>query len=160
MVRLSVSSNEKARQRSPFLNPEYAGFHREACEQLSPAGVARVYMLYFRGEPAAFLYGFVYHKKFYAFQTGYDAIAGAFSPGDVVFQMACEHLIGERMEEFDYLRGGEEYKSRFGDLQRCTETTLLFRRADHRYVGQWIRSNLAGPARHRVKQWLAGSRAP
>ena len=60
--------------------------------------------------------------------------------------MVCEQLIAQGTEEFDYLRGEEEYKSQFGDLRRCTETVLLFRHANHRYAGQWIRSNLVAPA--------------
>jgi CelD/BcsL family acetyltransferase involved in cellulose biosynthesis len=152
MVRLSVSSKGIA---SPFLNPEYLSFHREACEHLSRDSLARVYMLHFRDEPAAFLYGFTYDNKFYAFQTGYDSGLDAFSPGDIIFQMAYEHLIGEQVEEFDYLRGGEEYKNQFGDMRRRTETTLIFRYTGLGYGSQWIRSNVVAPARHRVKQWLA-----
>ena len=142
IVRLSASSKGKAGQRSPFLNPRYLGFHREVCEQLSRVDIARVYVLHFRGRPAAFIYGFTCHQKFSFFQTGYDADASAYSPGNVVFQMVCEQLIAQGTEEFDYLRGEEEYKSQFGDLRRCTETVLLFRHANHRYAGQWIRSNL------------------
>ncbi len=154
IVRLSASSKGKAGQRSPFLNPRYLGFHREVCEQLSRVDIARVYVLHFRGRPAAFIYGFTCHQKFSFFQTGYDADASAYSPGDVVFQMVCEQLIAQGTEEFDYLRGEEEYKSQFGDLRRCTETVLLFRHANHRYAGQWIRSNLVAPARREVKRWL------
>ncbi len=112
-------------------------------------------MLRFRGAAAAFLYGFTYHKKFYAFQTGYDSGLNAYSPGDIVFQMAYEHLMAEQIEEFDYLRGGEEYKNQFGDLRRRTETTLVFHSIGLRYGSEWLRSNVVAPARHRVKQWLA-----
>ena len=37
LVRLSASSKGEA---SPFLRPQYLGFHREACEQLSRVGIA------------------------------------------------------------------------------------------------------------------------
>jgi len=152
--RLSASSKKEVGLVSPFLNPDYAGFHREVCERLSINALARVYMLSFRDKPAAFLYGFSYHNKFYAFQTGYDSDMDAYSPGDTVFQMVYEHLIGEGLTEFDYLRGGEEYKNQFGDLQRCTETSLVYRCAGHVYAAQWIRLNVIAPVRRQVKQRL------
>ncbi len=151
MVRLSVSSKGNS---SPFLKPEYSGFHREACEQLSENSLVRLYVLHFRGAPAAFLYGLTYQNKFYAFQTGYDGSTDAYSPGNIVFQMVYEHLIAEQMEEFDYLRGGEEYKNQFGDLRRNTETTLIFRGFGVAYAAQWIRSNIISPVRHRARHWL------
>jgi CelD/BcsL family acetyltransferase involved in cellulose biosynthesis len=154
MVRLSVSSKERTGKISPFMNPEYAGFHREACDQIARDSLARVYILQFRGAPAAFLYGFAYRGKYYAFQMGYDGDMEAYSPGDIVLQMVYEHLIGERMNEFDYLRGNEAFKSQFGDMRRCTTTTMIFRRRNVGYVAQWIRANIVGPARRRAKQWL------
>ena len=76
----------------------------------------RVYLLLFRGAPVAFLYRFASQSKFYAFQTGYDSNMEAYSPGDIVFQMVYEHLVGEQMKELTYLRGGESYKDQFGDM--------------------------------------------
>ncbi len=154
MKRLSISSKERAGQVSPFLNLEYAGFHRDACRALGRASLSRVYMLLLRGSPAAFLYGFLYQGKFYAFQTGYDCDLEAYSPGDILFQMVYEHLIGEKAEEFDYLRGGEAYKRQFADLERRTETTLVFRRRGIGYVTDTFALQCIKKVRSAIKNYL------
>jgi CelD/BcsL family acetyltransferase involved in cellulose biosynthesis len=151
MVDLSCSSRRRAGESSPFLSESYARFHREVMARLGGNATARVYLMNFCAKPAAFLYGFVYHDKFYAFQTGFDNQAERYSPGDVIYQMVFQHLIRGGVREFDYLRGSEAYKSFFASGERRTVTTHVFRRKGALYSAHWLYRRVVHPAGRRVK---------
>ena len=89
--------------------------------------------------PVAFLYGFTYQSKFYAFQTGYDSNMEAYSPGDIVFQMVYEHLVGEQMKESTICGVANPTKTSLGTCRRQTTSTLIFRCAGVAYLTQWLR---------------------
>lgn len=121
-------------------------------------GIAKIYILSFHGSPVGFLYGFLCHDKYYAFQTGFDSAFQRYSPGDVLYQMVFQHLISQGAIEFDYLRGEESYKKFFANAERRTETTFVYRRRGILYLNGWLQSRVMRRLRHWVKRkaWFMG----
>jgi CelD/BcsL family acetyltransferase involved in cellulose biosynthesis len=154
MVKLSVSSRTRLGQFSPFINECYSGFHQETIDRFCHSAIIRIYLLKFHDHPVAFMYGFLYQCKYYAFQTGFNNSEVKYSPGDALLQMVLEHLISQHIREFDYLRGEESYKSKFGNKCRLTKSTWIYRRKGVHYHDRWLRLNIIKPLRRQAKQLL------
>lgn len=93
-------------------------FHRELSQIALERGWLRLYVLRLNGKPAAALYGFLYHRTFYFYQSGFDAAYDKYSVGLVTMGLAIQRAIEEGAEEFDLLHGNEEYKSHWSDRSR------------------------------------------
>ncbi len=100
--------------KAEFLRPAMRE-HMRAVIQLAFAG--RYLWLAFltvNGEPAAAALNFDYRNKIWGYNTGVSREHMQLSPGWVLLaheiQWACEHGRGE----FDFMRGDEDYKYRFG----------------------------------------------
>jgi CelD/BcsL family acetyltransferase involved in cellulose biosynthesis len=86
-------------------------FHREFSQIALERGWLRLYVLRLDGKPAASLYGFLYRRKFYFYQSGLDAAYDKYSAGLVTMGLAIKSAIEEGAEEYDLLHGNEAYKS-------------------------------------------------
>jgi CelD/BcsL family acetyltransferase involved in cellulose biosynthesis len=94
------------------------GFHRELSQIALDRGWLRMYVLRLNGKPAAGLYGFLYHRTFYFYQSGFDAAYDKYSVGLVTMGLAIKRAIEEGAEEFDLLHGDEDYKSHWSNGSR------------------------------------------
>jgi CelD/BcsL family acetyltransferase involved in cellulose biosynthesis len=90
-------------------------FHRELSQIALTRGWLRLYVLRLDGKPAAGLYGFLYHRTFYFYQSGFDAAYDKYSVGLVTMGLAIQRAIEEGAEEFDLLHGDEPYKSHWSN---------------------------------------------
>lgn len=96
---------------SNALNTEQLkNFHRELLYGLWQSRQIRLYVLMLDSRPAAAIYGFVYNKCFYFYQSGFDDVYARFSVGLVALGLAIEKAIDEGATHFDMLRGDESYK--------------------------------------------------
>ena len=86
----------------------------------------KLYFLNYENEPIASLYGFKYDDKLYYYQSGFDSNWERFSLGTVLFGYAIKDSINEGLKEFHFLRGEEQYKSRWTKDYRETENVLIF----------------------------------
>jgi CelD/BcsL family acetyltransferase involved in cellulose biosynthesis len=93
-------------------------FQREAVPGLMQAGLLRLYLLCFGGEPAAAYYGFVHRHRAYAYLTGFSPDFPFESPGTVILAHAIEQAFQEGVREIDFLRGAETYKYAWGAIDR------------------------------------------
>lgn len=85
--------------------------HADGTLQLLFAGVD--------GRAAAALFNFHYRDRIWVYNSGLDPSAfAALSPGVVLTATAIEQAIELGASEFDFLRGDEEYKYRFGAVDR------------------------------------------
>jgi CelD/BcsL family acetyltransferase involved in cellulose biosynthesis len=107
-------------------------FHREAARGLLRAGALRLYGLRIGDRAAAALYGVHAHGRAYYYIGGFDPALGLLSPGTLVVGHAIEEAVREGCREFDFLRGGEEYKYRWGAEDRPTRRRCLRPRAGGR----------------------------
>jgi CelD/BcsL family acetyltransferase involved in cellulose biosynthesis len=95
-------------------NKKRKEFHKEISNDLLEKNILRLYTLSLDGEIVGVLYGFLYSKKFYYYLSGFDPKFYKYSIGTVLTSYAIEKSIEEKAEIFDFLRGDEEYKYRFG----------------------------------------------
>lgn len=89
-------------------------FHRSAAKELFKEGKLRLYRLRLNNQIKAVLYGFSFHNKFYFYLSGFHPELSLFSPGSLLIAFAIQHAIEEGLKEFDFLRGDELYKYRWG----------------------------------------------
>lgn len=89
-------------------------FHREASSALLDRGMLRLMVLRLKEKIIAGLYCFAAKGRLYCYLSGFDPDAARFSPGRHILWFAIENAIGERIREFDFLRGEEEYKLIWG----------------------------------------------
>jgi CelD/BcsL family acetyltransferase involved in cellulose biosynthesis len=94
-----------------FHTPDLVEFHREFSRIALEHGWLRLYILRLNGKPAASLYGFLYGRTFYFYQSGFDPSYAKYSVGLVTMGLAIENAISEGAEEYDLLHGNEDYKS-------------------------------------------------
>lgn len=97
---------------------ELVGFHEELTGLALARGWLRLFVLTLNNEKAAALYGFMYGKKFYFYQSGFDPRYSPYSVGLVTMGMTIEAAIEDGAEEFDLLHGDEKYKSLWAKKQR------------------------------------------
>jgi CelD/BcsL family acetyltransferase involved in cellulose biosynthesis len=57
------------------------------------------------------LYGFLYRRTFYFYQSGFEATYDKHSVGLLTMGLAIQSAIEEGAEEYDLLHGSEAYKS-------------------------------------------------
>ncbi|HWT67439.1 MAG TPA: GNAT family N-acetyltransferase [Terracidiphilus sp.] len=65
-------------------------------------------------------------NKLLGYLTAYDRMYASYSPGTVLFSAAIEFGSERRYDEFDLLRGGEEYKRRWSTLFHKNNRVLLW----------------------------------
>jgi CelD/BcsL family acetyltransferase involved in cellulose biosynthesis len=94
-----------------FHTPELVRFHQEFSNIALDRGWLRLYVLRLDEKPVACLYGFLYRRVFYFYQSGFDAAYDKHSVGLITLGLAIKSAIEERAEEFDLLHGSEAYKS-------------------------------------------------
>jgi CelD/BcsL family acetyltransferase involved in cellulose biosynthesis len=117
-VRLhKLSSPEK----TDFMDHEHRDFFYEIAQSLSAEGIFELPLLMTDKNALASLYCFVYRKRAYIYNSGYDPAYSRWSPGIVVISLYIEELIKRGIKVVDFLRGSESYKYSFG-----TENHQLF----------------------------------
>jgi CelD/BcsL family acetyltransferase involved in cellulose biosynthesis len=104
-------------------------FHREAARGLLAAGALRLYGLRLNDQWAASFYGFQQAGRAYYYLGGFDPALGPLSLGTLMVSHAIESAIREGAREFDFLRGSEGYKYRWGARDRATYRRTLRARA-------------------------------
>lgn len=98
-------------------------FHRSAAARLLSNGALRLYAMRIDGRIVASLYGFHHTGCTYYYLGGFDPEFKQYSPGTVLVGHAIVEAIREGAAEFDFLRGGEDYKYRWGAVDR-----IIFRK--------------------------------
>ncbi|WP_436774666.1 GNAT family N-acetyltransferase [Yinghuangia sp. YIM S09857] len=77
--------------------------------------------------PVGVLYGFLWGDTFSYYQTGWDPSYARLSLGTVLVAETVAAVRAEGAEVFDFLRGADEYKYRFGAVDRHDTTWLAGR---------------------------------
>ena len=94
--------------------PRRALFH-DIAREAHEAGTLQLMFTEIEGRRAAALFNFDYKDRIWVYNSGLDPTAfTALSPGVVLTAAAIEQAIKLGRETFDFLRGDEEYKYRFG----------------------------------------------
>ena len=98
-----------------FMDAQMQGFFHAAAQVLHEAGWLQLALMEVNGEKAATMLNFDYQDSILVYNSGYDPQKYArLSPGIVLLSYCIQWAIESGRAEFDFLRGDEEYKSRFG----------------------------------------------
>jgi len=101
-----------------FQTAAMVSFHQELSRLALDRGWLRLYILRLGGKPAACLYGFLYHRKFYFYQSGFDPDYARHSVGLLTMGLAIRSAIEEGAEEYDLLHGDGDYKRHWSSQSR------------------------------------------
>jgi CelD/BcsL family acetyltransferase involved in cellulose biosynthesis len=108
-----------------FADSAARSFLRSASAELLAAGMLRLHLLYLYDEPAAALLGIAGHRSVAYYIGGFDHARGHLAPGTLLVGHAIEAAARAGAWEFDFLRGAEPYKYRWGAVDRPTFQLLL-----------------------------------
>jgi CelD/BcsL family acetyltransferase involved in cellulose biosynthesis len=96
--------------------------HRDAAPRLHEAGLLRLYALRLDGRIVAALYVLAgdapHERRHYHYIGGFDPACAQLSPGTLLIAHAIEQAIAEGATAFDFLRGAEPYKYRWGAVDQ------------------------------------------
>ncbi|MDB5405654.1 MAG: hypothetical protein JWL84_566 [Rhodospirillales bacterium] len=104
--------------RSGFDGPGDEVFHRAAARRLLGSGVLRLHALRIDDRITAVLYAFHAHRQTYFYLSGFDPEFAKLSPGTMIVAAAIDHARREGATAFDFMRGSEPYKYRWGAIDR------------------------------------------
>jgi CelD/BcsL family acetyltransferase involved in cellulose biosynthesis len=111
-------------------DPRVEAFLALALPPLAARGLLRCYGIEIEGRLAGVYVGFQDRGRAYAWLGGLDPQFADLSPGTLLIGHALEQAIAEGVHCFDFLRGAEAYKYRWGAQDRWTETRTLARTPD------------------------------
>jgi CelD/BcsL family acetyltransferase involved in cellulose biosynthesis len=95
-------------------------FHREVCHAMFRAGMLRLAALRCGGDIIAVHYGFSAKGRSFSYLGGFDRAFATYSPGLQLLAEAIEQAVAEDAQCFDFLRGREGYKYRWGAVDQPT----------------------------------------
>jgi CelD/BcsL family acetyltransferase involved in cellulose biosynthesis len=106
--------------------------HQETVPGLLALGLLRFYSLRLADDIVASFYGFTHtaagKKRAYFYLSGFDPALAALSLGSLMIDYAVREAIAEGAAEFDFLRGREAYKYRWGAQDVLTYRRRLWHR--------------------------------
>jgi CelD/BcsL family acetyltransferase involved in cellulose biosynthesis len=103
-------------------------FHNEIARLFLKKGWLNLFFLHADDKPVAALYAFEYEGKVYAYQCGYDTGFSENSVGDVLWGCVVEYLISRKIKVLDFLRGDEDYKSKWGKMNNEIVQLSLYKK--------------------------------
>ena len=98
--------------------PARRRFHRELCARFFDEGWLRLWRLTCDGRAACVLLSYFWGGKYWFFIGGFEPDLMRWSVGTCLFARVFKGAIDEGATEFDFLRGAEDYKYRFGAVDR------------------------------------------
>lgn len=112
--------------------PERIAFHRSLIEKSGKQRGPGMMLARQEDEIVGVLYGFWWGRSFSYFQTGWDPTWWELSLGSALVYEMILHARHEGATTFDFLRGPEEYKYRFGAEDQVDRDWLVARGASGR----------------------------
>jgi CelD/BcsL family acetyltransferase involved in cellulose biosynthesis len=100
-------------------------FHREVAAGMLVRERLRLCGLILNGRIEAVIYAFAHGRRLYSYLGGWNPVLAKVSPGLVSIWYSMLAGIDEGIEEFDFLRGSEAYKYRFGARPRWNRRRVI-----------------------------------
>jgi CelD/BcsL family acetyltransferase involved in cellulose biosynthesis len=97
------------------------GFLRAIAAEMAVEDRLRLFALRFRDEVVAAIMAFRYGNKIYAYMSAFDPDYESLGFGRTLLYEALRHVYAEAYDAWNFLRGGEAYKSSWGaePIARC-----------------------------------------
>lgn len=120
--------------------PAIQAFHREVVAGFARRRTLALHLLHLDDRVIAAYYGFVEKSQAYFYLHGFDPEWAKWSPGFLVVGFAIEDAVHCGLDTFDFLRGAEAYKYRWGarDVSRLRRRLWrsAARRAERQFPGE------------------------
>jgi len=126
MLNLMEQDDEKAR----FLSAQMKETMREVMRCAFTENCLQLAFLEVDGKKAAGYLNFDYLNRIWVYNSGLNRQFSEYSPGWVLLGYLLQWAIRQGRSEFDFMRGDEEYKYRFGAIDRSVVRACLLRRQD------------------------------
>lgn len=97
-----------------FSDDTKKSFHLEVANVFANKGWLALFFLTFNDKPVSTVYAYEYNGKLYAYLSGFDPKYSRYRPGHLAFKNLIKYGIQKKLKELDFLRGDEEYKTRWG----------------------------------------------
>lgn len=120
---LEMMRNEH--EKDLFLKPEMVTFMQDAAHNACTEGRLVLSFLELDGKKAASYLSFKNGKALLVYNSGFEPQFFSASPGWVLLAKLIEWAIGQGFDEVDMMRGDEEYKYRFGGVNRYVHRLRL-----------------------------------
>jgi CelD/BcsL family acetyltransferase involved in cellulose biosynthesis len=134
-----------------------ADFHLEFAHRALEHGWLRLWTMELDGEPVASWYGLRYGEIENYYQAGRDPAYDELHVGFVMLCHSIERAFGDRVREYRFGSGDEDYKSRFAEYDSGLETLAISRGARGRLALVALRTALRTPKRIQRVAWRVGS---
>ena len=158
LERLHGLAQNRKGEAGHFKIDKYRKFHRDVAERMALAG--HLYMARFdcNGTAVASGYGFFLGRRLFYYQSGFDPAWSPHGVSAILLAYIMEDAI-ERLgaTEFDFLRGQENYKYFWTDVNRKTEGLFLWGRSPRARVAEaefTVRRRLSR-VRMQFEKWTA-----
>ncbi len=122
-------------EKATFLTPAMRQHMRNTMRCAFEAGCLQLAFLNIDGKRAAGYLNFHYIDRLWIYNSGLDRSFSEFSPGWVLLGNLLQWANENGIREFDFMRGDEEYKYRFGAIDRFVMRATLVREGiEHKEV--------------------------
>jgi CelD/BcsL family acetyltransferase involved in cellulose biosynthesis len=112
-------------EKAGFFTEERERFFRRLAADLFLFGLARLDVLDLDGEPVACTFSYDYRDTLALYNSSFRPDLAKLAPGMVLVGSLIEQSISEGKRAFDFLRGDEPYKKRFGPVARPVWELIL-----------------------------------
>lgn len=109
---------EQEADKASFLTAEMREHMRLTCRSAFEAGYLHLAFLEIDGKKASAKLSFDYRNRLWAYNSGIERSLMDYSPGWVLLGYLLRWANEARRQEFDFMRGNEDYKYRFGAVDR------------------------------------------
>lgn len=113
---------------SAFTSQDVESFHLEFSRLLLENAGLRLCLLFDGKKPISAIYAFKYNNKFLFYQSGMDPEWGKMSIGTVLLNILIKQAFDEKLTEFDFLKGDEDYKNTWSNSERKQLKLTLYKK--------------------------------
>ena len=132
---------------SLFIDQRMQDFFRELARTLAPTGWLLFSVVHYDGRPIALHFGFQYGNRIIWYKPAFDVEYAKRSPGEVLIKYLLEYALEQRVEQFDFTIGEDDFKYRFANHTPKNHAIRIF---THR------RDFYATRAMLHMKAWIEG----
>ncbi|MGA2682160.1 MAG: GNAT family N-acetyltransferase [Candidatus Bathyarchaeia archaeon] len=133
-----------------FHDSDKRSFHMDIANAFAEKGWLGLFFLTFNDRPVSAIYSFEYNAKLYAYLCGFDPEYARYRPGHLAFANLIKYGVGKKLKELDFLRGDEEYKSRWRAMVRNNFEFRISKRGLKSKVYNWTTDNGSFSYLHKI----------
>jgi CelD/BcsL family acetyltransferase involved in cellulose biosynthesis len=121
-----------------FADQKVRDFNLDVSKKLFERKWLSLFLLRLSGKPVSATYGFKYRSKFCEYVTGFEPSYNKYNVGNLLRAHMVNQFIEEGLNEFDFMRGAEEYKERWNTTIRWNRRAILTRKGFPSAFRNWL----------------------